>query len=113
MNRRLEDEIAKMAFGDMDPRRTAEIERLAETDPEVRKALSQYRAMREGLQAMAPSVEHQLSSERLRDEILRRGLSPKRRAGTSSCSEAVAWLTPTPRILALEPTTLRSRSVSM
>lgn len=79
MNRRLEDEIALLAFGDADPKRTAEIERIAETDPAVRKALAQYRAMRQGLQAMSPSIDHQLSSERLREEILRRGLEPKRR----------------------------------
>lgn len=80
MNRRLEDEIARLAFGDLPPARAAALERLAETDPEVKKALAAYSGLKRGLQALSPPVEHQLSSERLRREILEQGLGAPTRA---------------------------------
>ena len=79
MNRRLEDEIARLAFGDLPPARAQALERLAETDPEVKRALATYAGLRQGLKAMSPSAEHQLSSERLRREILEKGLGARPR----------------------------------
>ena len=79
MNRHLEDDIARMAFGDLPPTRVEALQRLAATDPEVRQALDAYAGLRQGLKAMAPAMEHQLSSERLRNEILQRGLEPHAR----------------------------------
>lgn len=79
MNRRLEDEIARLAFGDLPPARAQALERLAETDPEVKRALATYAGLRQGLKAMSPSAEHQLSSERLRREILEKGLGARAR----------------------------------
>ncbi|MCO5297856.1 MAG: hypothetical protein M9921_13480 [Fimbriimonadaceae bacterium] len=77
MNKRLDDQIAQVAFGDVDAELATRIERLAQTDPEVRASLETYRAMRAGLREMSPAMDHQLSSDRLREEILRRGLEKR------------------------------------
>lgn len=79
MNKRLDDQIAQVAFGDADPELEARIEQLAVSDAEVRATLDSYRAMRKGLRAMSPAIQHQLSTDRLREEILRRGLENRTR----------------------------------
>lgn len=79
MNRRLDEEIARYAFGDVSAEQAARIERLAENDPELRATLKTYQAMRDGLRQMSPAMDHQLSSARLREEILRRGLEKSSR----------------------------------
>jgi hypothetical protein len=75
MKRRLEEELAEYAFGDASPERAQELKRLIETDPEAASLFATYRDMREELRHMVHVPEPQLSTERLREAILNKGLS--------------------------------------
>lgn len=77
MNRKREEELMQMAFGDLRREmgsRAAEIDK----DPDAAKTYQAYCEMRDGLKALRDIPEMQLSTERLRDAILREGLHPKR-----------------------------------
>lgn len=76
MNRRFEDKLAELAFGDLSPEEAAKLEREMGADPKAMAALSTYREMREGLKGLSEVPEDQLSRERLRDAILTQGLKP-------------------------------------
>lgn len=73
MNKRIEDQLARLAFGELSEREEAELRRACECDPEARKALDQYQTIRHGLKLL-PVTPHQLSTERLNEAILRQGL---------------------------------------
>src|SRR5690349_10801263 len=77
MNRKLEDAMVRLAFGDVTPEESAALEREAQHDPEAARALASYRRMREGLKDLHEIPEDQLSKERLRHAILSQGLRPK------------------------------------
>jgi hypothetical protein len=79
MNRKYEDQLIELAFGDMTPEEARRLEEQALADPEAARALQTYRDVRDGLRAMAVVPEHQLSNERLRDAILARGLDNKKK----------------------------------
>lgn len=76
MNRKREEELMQLAFGDL--RREMGASREIDTDPEAAKTYQAYCEMRDGLKALRDIPEMQLSTERLRDAILREGLHPKR-----------------------------------
>lgn len=77
MNGKYEEKLARLAFGDMSPEEAAEFERRAESDPQARKCLTEYRALRADLRNLGEHVPpDQLSKERLRDAILGQGLRP-------------------------------------
>jgi hypothetical protein len=79
MNKRLEEKLAMLAFGDLSPEETTRLEQEVAGDREASLILADYRGMRSGLKAMADVPEHQLSTERLRHAVLNRGLRPKAR----------------------------------
>jgi hypothetical protein len=79
MNKRLEEKLAMLAFGDMSPEEVTRLEQEVVGDREASLVLEQYRGMRSGLRAMADIPEHQLSTERLRNAVLNQGLKPKSR----------------------------------
>lgn len=79
MNKKLEEKLAMLAFGDLSPEETMSLERELSRDPEAGLILRQYRDMRTGLKALHEIPEHQLSTERLRHAVLNQGLKPKAR----------------------------------
>lgn len=76
MNRKIEDKLIELAFGDLDSHEGARLEAIAAADPEAREALEAYRAMRFGLRDLSEVPADQLSKERLRNAILGQGLKP-------------------------------------
>lgn len=77
MNRKFEDKLAQLAFGDLSPDEARRIEALAQRDPEARAALDLYRGMQTELRSLRSVPEDQMSKERLRDAILAEGLKPE------------------------------------
>jgi hypothetical protein len=73
MNRRREDDLIRLAFGELSPEEAAELKRSVDGDSEAIAALSVYSEMAAGLKEL-PVADCQLSSERLRDAILSKGL---------------------------------------
>lgn len=78
MNRKREEELMQLAFGDLRREECRSFASGIENDPEAEKMYGAYCEMREGLKALRDVPEMQLSTERLRDAILREGLAPKR-----------------------------------
>ncbi|AIE87737.1 anti-sigma factor family protein [Fimbriimonas ginsengisoli] len=77
MNGKFEEKLARLAFGDMSSEESSQVEAQIGSDPAARRALAEFRDMREGLRGLAEVPDHQLSNERLRDAILARGLRPE------------------------------------
>jgi hypothetical protein len=78
MNGKFEERLARLAFGDLTPEETRELERQAVGNPEAARVLNEYCAMRDGLRGLGTDVPpDQLSKERLRDAILAQGLRPQ------------------------------------
>lgn len=77
MKGKLETNMAKLAFGDVDPQEALRLHGEAQSNPKAAQLLAEYEAMRKGLQALADVPDDQLSSDRLREAILREGLSPQ------------------------------------
>jgi hypothetical protein len=86
MNRRQEDALVRLAFGDVTPEEATALEREMANDPEASKALASYRRMREGLRDLHDIPQDQLSKERLRHAILSQGLKPR------PVSSGTSWL---------------------
>ena len=76
MKGKIEDKLAKLAFGELSPEEAAKLEREVQNDPEALRALSLYKDMRAGLKSLSDVPEDQFSKERLRDAILTQGLKP-------------------------------------
>ncbi len=84
-NRRPDDEIVELVFGEMDEVRAAEVEKRVAADPRVRSLAEGYRQLRDDLGTLREVPEDQLSSERLRHAILAKGLAHEKRSnGLSS-----------------------------
>mgnify|MGYP005836075215 CR=1 FL=1 len=77
MNNRIEQELIRLAFQDCSEAEAEAIRRRIGNNPEAQKLLETYSQMRQTLREM-PTVEHQLSTERLRHAILNRGLTHER-----------------------------------
>jgi hypothetical protein len=77
MNRRVEDAMLRLAFGDVSPEEAAMLERESATNPEAARTLATYRQMRDGLRDLHDIPQDQLSKERLRHAILSSGLKPE------------------------------------
>ncbi|MBI1757279.1 MAG: hypothetical protein HYR64_09265 [Fimbriimonas ginsengisoli] len=77
MKRRDEDLLLKVAFGDATADEVARADGLSR-DPEASRRLAELRRMREGLHLLREVPEAQISTERLRDALLRNGLKPER-----------------------------------
>jgi len=77
MNRKREEELMQLAFGDLRREDCGSFASQIDSDPEAEKMYGAYCEMREGLKALRDIPEMQLSTERLRDAILREGLTPR------------------------------------
>ncbi len=80
MNRKREEELMQLAFGDV-RREMGHMQGEISADPEAAKTYQAYCEMREGLKALRDVPEMQISTERLRDAILKEGLQPKPASG--------------------------------
>jgi hypothetical protein len=92
MNRKVEDRLIDLAFGDLTPEEAASLEARAAHDPVSASTLQAYRDMRESLRSMADLPEHQLSNERLKNAILARGLSQKETTPAPVSSRGWIWM---------------------
>src|SRR3569832_1202380 len=79
MKKKLEEKLAMLAFGDLNPEETTRLEMEVAGDRDAMLALEDYRGMRSGLKAMGDVPEHQLSTVRLCHAILNLGLKPMSR----------------------------------
>lgn len=82
MKRKNEENLIKLAFGDVEPAEAARAKQLLAGDAEAQKLFAGYSEIREGLKQLH-TPEHQLSTERLREAILRDGLKHEKPAATS------------------------------
>ncbi len=73
MKHRLEDDIARLAFGDLSGAQAERLRREIDADPVARGLLQEYREISDGLRLM-PVPEHQLSTDRFRNALLGQGL---------------------------------------
>jgi anti-sigma factor RsiW len=75
MRKKIEEELAKLAFGDLSADDAARLELQTQADPEAAETYQTYRRMKDELKMLCQEVpEDQLSKERLRQAILTRGL---------------------------------------
>ncbi len=77
MKHRNEDEVLRLAFGDLAGEEARRARELIERDADARALFDEYSGIAEGLRKL-PVAEHQLSTERLRQAILDRGLKRSR-----------------------------------
>jgi anti-sigma factor RsiW len=74
----LEDRLAMLAFGELSVDEAAKLEAEIQGNSEALRTLQEFRAMKGGLKGLGDVPEHQLSSERLKNAILSRGLEANR-----------------------------------
>jgi len=77
MNKKTEDQLVRLAFGDLTPEEAARLQNETARQPEAAQTLDTYRRMKEELRSLAEVPADQLSKERLREAILARGLSER------------------------------------
>jgi len=77
MDKRQEENIAKLAFGDLSEAQAAEVRAQAAANPDAARALDSYATLRDDLRRLRDVPPDQLSKERLRNAILTQGLNPK------------------------------------
>ena len=77
MDRKFEDQIAKLAFGELSEAEAAEVRSMAGRNADSAKALESYEALRSDLRRLRDVPPDQLSKERLQNAILGQGLKPK------------------------------------
>jgi hypothetical protein len=78
MRKKIEEQLAKLAFGDIDAEEARLLELRTQSDPEAARTIEMYRRMKDELRSLSLDVpEDQLSKERLREAILTRGLDRK------------------------------------
>src|ERR1041384_7714142 len=102
MKRKNEENLIRLAFGDVDPREAERAKKLLVEDAEATKLFAGYEEIREGLKQLH-TPEHQLSTERLREAILRDGLKKEKPSASgwrwtlAPVAVAAAALVMTPR----------------
>lgn len=75
MRKKIEEELAKLAFGDLDADTARRLELQTQADPEATKTFESYCRMKNELRSLCTDVpDDQLSKDRLREAILTRGL---------------------------------------
>lgn len=94
MDKKFEDQLAKMAFGELDEAQSNRVRKQAASDADAAKALAAYEAIKSDLRRMRDIPPDQLSKERLQNAILTGGLKPKpvRRAFPWAWASSVAVL---------------------
>jgi len=77
MDKKFEDQIAKMAFGDLSETEANEVRAHAAANADAAQMLASYEALRSDLKRLKDVPADQLSKERLQNAILTQGLKPK------------------------------------
>lgn len=77
MDRKTEDLIARLAFGELTEAEAAQVRAMAGRDADTAKALDSYELLRSDLRQMRDVPHDQLSKERLQSAILAQGLKPR------------------------------------
>jgi hypothetical protein len=119
-----DDQLARLAFGDLSEEEARRLHDQARQNPAMSARLREYESLRMGLHQLREVPEDQLSKERLREALLSRALKPERRAFWQPAWAAVAaatfcvaygasWLVQqnkdvNPRVVMAEPTTVRA-----
>jgi len=78
VKKKVEDQLLMMAFGDLSAEEVAKVQAQASVDPEAARTLHAYSRMKEELKLLSDVPPDQLSTERLREAILARGLREPR-----------------------------------
>lgn len=87
MNRKFEDQLVRLAFGDLSSEEASRLQAESAEDRDAQRTLDTYRQMKSELQSLAEVPADQLSKERLREAILARGLGE-----TKAASRQWNWL---------------------
>lgn len=77
MNKREEDRLIEMVFGELNPNDESVLSHRVASDEELAAFASEWEELRDDLKSLKDIPEMQLSSERLRDAILGQGLRPE------------------------------------
>ncbi len=77
MDKKFEDQVAKMAFGELSEAEASEVRAHAAANADAGQMLASYEALRSDLRRLKDVPPDQLSKERLQNAILTQGLKPK------------------------------------
>ena len=77
MDNKFEDQIAKMAFGELSEAEAKDVKAHAAANADAAQMLASYEALRSDLRRLKDVPPDQLSKERLQNAILTQGLKPK------------------------------------
>ena len=78
MNKREEDRLIELAFGELDSTEESILAHRVHSDEEFEAFVSEWEELRDDLKDLRDIPEMQFSKERLRDAILGQGLKPAR-----------------------------------
>ncbi|MEA2553849.1 MAG: hypothetical protein QOJ65_2025 [Fimbriimonadaceae bacterium] len=92
MDRKIEDRIAKLAFGELTEAEASQVRAEAATNTDAAQALNSYEGLRNDLRRLRDVPPDQLSKERLQNAILAQGLKPK------PVRQGVSWLWAAPAL---------------
>lgn len=106
MRKKIEEELAKLAFGDLDADAARRLELQTQADPEASKTFDSYCRMKNELRSLCTDVpDDQLSKDRLREAILTRGLKEHRPVSRLSW----LWMPAAAAVLAFSFVALKGR----
>lgn len=106
MRKKIEEELAKLAFGDLDADTARRLELQTQADPEATKTFESYCRMKNELRSLCTDVpDDQLSKDRLREAILTRGLKEHRPVSRLSW----LWMPAAAAVLAFSFVALKGR----
>lgn len=106
MRKKIEEELAKLAFGDLDADTARRLELHTQSDPEATRTYETYRRMKDELRSLCDDVPaDQLSKDRLREAILTRGLKEHRPVSRLSWM----WMPAAAAVLAFSFVALKGR----
>lgn len=106
MRKKIEEELAKLAFGDLDADAAQRLELQTQADPEASKTFESYCRMKNELRSLCTDVpDDQLSKDRLREAILTRGLKEHRPVSRLSW----LWMPAAAAVLAFSFVALKGR----
>lgn len=106
MRKKIEEELAKLAFGDLDADTARRLELQTQADPEASKTFDSYCRMKNELRSLCTDVpDDQLSKDRLREAILTRGLKEHRPVSRLSW----LWMPAAAAVLAFSFVALKGR----
>lgn len=89
MNRKRNDDLIRLAFGDLRESEAEQLRAELSKDPQAMRELGAYEGLRADLRCLDDIPEPQISTEMIRDAILKQGLKP---AGARPSILNFAWL---------------------